>query len=209
MQVCWVFLSVPLVVSLQNCTPWTGGALPGQERDLMRNERRLANVRLGSANALGVLIAAVTLSACEGGAPAAPSGLSLSPAVSATLSAEEHWTEIAPFAGPPLLARACGGRPYVTPALDLAIVASRTVNVDRVTLRMLDGSNLGGPMVAFPQAGLTNEFGNTVVAAGQSRHFWFYPSFPCGGVPYGYTAELTLVEPTGATYALTVSGSAR
>ncbi len=175
----------------------------------MRNKRRLADVRRGSANALGLLIAAVTLSACEGGAPAAPSGLSASPVVSATLSAEEHWTEIAPFAGPPVTARGCGGRPYVTPALNLGIVASRTVNVDHVTLRMLDGSSLGGPMVAFPQAGLTNEFGTTVVAAGQSRHFWFYPSFPCGGVPYAYTAELALVDTTGATHALTVSGAPR
>jgi hypothetical protein len=174
----------------------------------MRIERRLANVRHGWAKASALLIAALTISACEGGAPAAPSELSMSPAASATLSAE-IWTEVAPFAGPPFPANGCDGRPYLTPGLDLVIVASRTVNVEQVNLRMLDGSSLGGPMVSFPQAGLTNAFGTTLVAAGHSRHFRFYPRFPCGGAPYAFTADLALVDLAGATHALTVSGSPR
>jgi len=174
----------------------------------MRIERRLTDVRRGWAKASALLIAAVTLSACEGGAPVTPSGLSASPAASATLSAEIS-PQTAPFAGPPFPARGCEGRPYLTPALDLVIVASRTVNVDQVTLRMLDGSSLGGQMVTFPQAGLTNEFGTTLVAAGHSRHFRFHPRFPCGGAPYAFTADLALVDLGGATHALTVSGSPR
>jgi len=148
---------------------------------------------------------ATTLTACEGGVVVAPTGASNTAAATATMDTVS-WPEPAPFAGPVVTLYGCAGYAYRTPPFNIVITASRTVHLDEVTIQMVNGSNLGGPTVAFPQPSLANEFGNTVIAAGQRRLFRFHPQFPCGEKPAAYAANLGLVEPSGAMHRLTVSG---
>jgi hypothetical protein len=152
---------------------------------------------------------ALALTACEGGVVVTPSGVSGSPAATATISAAKS-PEPPPFIGPGVPDEGCQpGPPYLSPVYDVDIVALQTVNVDRVTIQLINGSNLGGPMITFPQPRLTDEFGTTLVAAGHRRTFRFYPRFPCGEPPRAVAADLTLVDLSGATHRLTVSGSAQ
>jgi hypothetical protein len=121
---------------------------------------------------------------------------------------EVTWPEPAPFAGPPVT-RGCAGRPYVTPAFDIVITASRTVNLDEVTIHLLDGSSLGGSMITFPRPGLGNAFGPTRIAAGESRPFRFNPRVPCSELPRAFAADLRLVDLGGSTHLITANGSMR
>jgi hypothetical protein len=52
-----------------------------------------------------------------------------------------------------------------------------------VTIRLIDGSNLGGPMLTFPQPQLSSQFGSTRVVAGATRAF----TLPCMGAASGST----------------------
>ena len=51
------------------------------------------------------------------------------------------------------------------------ISASQSVDLQQMTIHMIDGSNLGGPMITVPSTALTNQFGTTRVLAGTSRIF--------------------------------------
>jgi hypothetical protein len=51
---------------------------------------------------------------------------------------------------------------------DVVISASRTVDVQEVTIRLIDGSSLGGPMMSFPQPQLSSQFGSTRAAPSTS-----------------------------------------
>jgi hypothetical protein len=62
---------------------------------------------------------------------------------------------------------------------DVVIAASRTVDLQEVTIRMTDGSNLGGPTVTFPQSQLSSQFGSTRVVAGATQAF----TLPCMAAP--------------------------
>jgi hypothetical protein len=65
--------------------------------------------------------------------------------------------------------------------LDLLVRSAQTsVSVDEVTLHLVDGTNVGGVEVRFPQPELNRQFGNTFVAAGTGRSFVLKPTFPCG-----------------------------
>ena len=52
-------------------------------------------------------------------------------------------------------------RPH-TRRFDLVITALTPVEVDSVTIQMLDGTSLGGPMLTFPRPKLTERFGDPV-----------------------------------------------
>jgi hypothetical protein len=74
---------------------------------------------------------------------------------------------------------------------EVVISASRTVDVQEVTIRMTDGSNLGGPMVTFPQPQLSSQFGSTRVVAGATRAF----TLPCMAAPsFGTTILIGYVS---------------
>ena len=53
------------------------------------------------------------------------------------------------------------------------------LSVDRFTIQMIDGTNLGGPMVTFPQPQLRSMFGTTVLVPGRTSVFALQPSFGC------------------------------
>ena len=120
----------------------------------------------------------IALSACDSGIVShvgtAPTPLSPSPAISASIQ------YIPTSQGPNVGTTGCN--PLVPPVTTFAvvIVAPTPMRVDTVTIRLIDGSNLGGPMVTFPQPGLAAQFGTTVVPAGIPRTFTFTPQFSCG-----------------------------
>jgi hypothetical protein len=94
------------------------------------------------------------------------------------------------------------------PAVDLAITASAAVTVDQVTLRLGDGSHVGGPSVTFPNATLTSQFGSTFIAANSTRLLVFNAPFGCTFLPTDFIfADLLISDSSGNTQAMTVSSA--
>jgi hypothetical protein len=62
---------------------------------------------------------------------------------------------------------------------DLIVGASRTVTLDHVTVELIDGTNLGGPMIPVPPPRTTGHSGPAVIIGGTTRTFGFQPFFPC------------------------------
>jgi hypothetical protein len=104
------------------------------------------------------------------------------------------------------------GCPFASPfGTDFSLFVSAggtSTSLNHVTLRLNDGSSVGGPTVTFPQADLTRMFGSTIIV--DTRTFTFQPQFGCFvGQPRSLIAELTLVDTTGRTRTLTTSASFR
>jgi hypothetical protein len=91
---------------------------------------------------------------------------------------------------------------------DLTITAVDTASIDHVTIHMIDGTNLGGPMITFPRPDLISRFGTTVIPAGSTRVFPFAPVVSCGGRhPSAIAADITFLMGAGRTRQMTVVGS--
>jgi hypothetical protein len=100
----------------------------------------------------------------------------------------------------------CAGSPWSAPMWDLVIVTSRSVDLDSVTMQMIDGTHLGGPMITFPRADLTTQFGTTRILAGTSRRFALRHQFPCDvSRPRSLAAQVALVDLDGRTHGVTVT----
>jgi hypothetical protein len=90
---------------------------------------------------------------------------------------------------------------FVTTTFDVVVVASSPVNLDRLTVQLIDGSHVGGPMVTIPQAELTNQFGTVLILGGTRRVFTVHPRGACGSTPWrSVSAEVTVRDSVGATY---------
>ena len=71
-------------------------------------------------------------------------------------------------------------------------------SVQQITLQLSDGTNIGGPMITFPQADLNARFGGTVVFAGTSQVFPLLPLVPCGSLSrQSAEAAVTIVDARG------------
>jgi hypothetical protein len=102
------------------------------------------------------------------------------------------------------------GSRRVTPSFDIAIVASEFVDVQRVTIRMLDGSSLGGPMVTFGAPQLVPEFGATRVAPGATSVFGVRPAFVwtnSWGPPRSIAADIVSVDDRGRMHSVTIQSA--
>ena len=101
----------------------------------------------------------------------------------------------------------CAARGLLT--TDLNVVVSSTgagLFVDQVTLHLIDGTNLGGPGVTFPQPDLNARFANTVVVAGSSRTFGLTPTFTCGrSAPRSIQGSVGVVDADGRRSVMTAS----
>jgi hypothetical protein len=103
------------------------------------------------------------------------------------------------------------GLPCIVPdttslAFNLAITTSRTVDLNRVTLRVGDGSSLGGASVTFPTPLLTERFQTTVIPGGTTRVLTFNPPFGCAVLPSSLIfADIFLTDSFGVARTLTVS----
>lgn len=102
---------------------------------------------------------------------------------------------------------ACAVGSQVSRMFDVVLSASENVNVDSVTIHLIEGNNVGGPAVTFPQAGLSDQFGSTLIMAGTSRTFRLQPSFPCGAAhPNAVLAHIAYLDGRGAMQGITVNG---
>ena len=88
------------------------------------------------------------------------------------------------------------------------VVSSTAANltVDHITLHMIDGTNLGGPGLTFPQADLNAQFVNTFVHSGASRAFVLRPTFKCSvSAPRSVQAEVGVVDTIGGRSVMTAT----
>src|SRR5262245_45696282 len=93
----------------------------------------------------------------------------------------------------------------IAPNFQIVIAASQTVELDQVSIQMIDGSHLGGPMVTFPSPLLTSQFSSRRILAGTTRTFTFNPRFVCGATrPQAVSAQIDYVGPTGVMQGVTI-----
>jgi len=71
----------------------------------------------------------------------------------------------------------CVVGPSLFADVTLLITTGPVSTVDTVTIRLIDGSSVGGPSITFPQAQITNMFGTSVVIG--TRQLTFPVQFPC------------------------------
>jgi hypothetical protein len=91
---------------------------------------------------------------------------------------------------------------------NLVITALNAVNVNQVTIQMLDGTHLGGPMITFPQPELTLRFGTTLIPARTTRVFQFRPVFVCDPrFQQVVAANIVFLDGAGRRDEITVTGS--
>jgi hypothetical protein len=91
-----------------------------------------------------------------------------------------------------------------SPIFDLRISASQTVDLHQVTIHMIDGSNLGGPMITVPRTDLVGQFGTTTIVAGTTRTFRLRPKFVWTTPPRSVAADITVKDSRGVAYGVTV-----
>jgi hypothetical protein len=157
---------------------------------------------------IAVLCAAITLTACDDyTSTARPGQIAFADATapSTAIASRIHPAKL------PILSTAtvCPlglAFPFAT-AFDLVIVpAGNDLVMDRVTFRLIDGSNVGGNALTFPQPRLQALFGSTAIST--MRTFPFRPEFGCGaGQPLAIIAVVDLITSTGATRTLTLNAS--
>ena len=100
------------------------------------------------------------------------------------------------------------GCPLLTTSFDLIVLPSSAarVSVDRVTLRMIDGTSLGGPMLTFPRPELNRMFGSLLVVS--RRAFSFQAQFGCTTrTPRSLAADIVVLDDTGAAQTLTATAT--
>jgi hypothetical protein len=97
-----------------------------------------------------------------------------------------------------------------TTGFDLVIVqtGSANVSIDQVTLRLIDGTGLGGPSITIPQPQLASMFGSTLVAG--TRSFSFNPQFACGLTrPGSIAGTVVLTDAEGIVRTVSVDAAFR
>jgi hypothetical protein len=147
-----------------------------------------------------VLCAALALGACDDGHRAM---LSNTGAFSPTLSlSTQIFPQTLPFTP---LSTFCPLAPAFSTSFDLIFAGSPQLNVfmDRVTLRLIDGSSVGSS-ITFPRPLLNSMFGSTLIAS--NRAFAFQPNFGCGlTLPRSIAADVFLIDASGTTRTVTVN----
>jgi hypothetical protein len=105
-------------------------------------------------------------------------------------------------------ARILGCAPFAPPGSVHVAVTASTANlfVDRITIQMIDGTHLGGPMVTFARPQLTSMFGTTMLIPGQTSVFVLQPAFGCAVFSTGSLRTQALVaNDRGAAFWVTAS----
>jgi hypothetical protein len=151
---------------------------------------------------IAIVVAALVVVACENTTSGSRADIGFSPtaAIAAQIS-----PQTLPFA---VFTSACAVGPVFTTGFDLVIVQTRPVNVfmDRVTLHLLDGTNLGGPSITFPRSQLNAMFGSTLVVG--TRAFPFRPQFACGlRRPGSIAADVLLIDAEGSGRSVSVNAA--
>ena len=152
---------------------------------------------------VGFLCATLTLASCADTGQSG--GAALSTLVSPTLTVG---AQISPQRLPIANAVTIGCPLVPTTNFDLIILPSQSarVSMETVTLRLIDGTSVGGPMLTFPRARLNRMFGSTLIVA--RRIFTFQAQFGCvTRTPRSMVADVVIVDENGATQTLTADAS--
>jgi hypothetical protein len=145
------------------------------------------------------LMASFTLAACDDEGPSramvfVPTASSTLPAITASIN---------PGIVPGIGGFVCPGP--IASNFQIFISASQTVDLNQVSIQMIDGSHLGGPMVTFPSPLLTSQFSSRRILAGTTRTFAFNPRFVCGATrPQAVSARIDYIGPTGVMQGITI-----
>jgi hypothetical protein len=149
---------------------------------------------------IAIVVAALVAVACENTTSGSRANIGFSPTAAI---AAQILPQTLPFAA---VTTACAVGPVFTTGFDLVIAQTGAVNVfvDRVTLHLLDGSNVGGPSITFPRSQLTAMFGSTLLAG--TRVFSFLPQFACLlRRPGSITADVLLMDAEGNVQSVSVN----
>jgi hypothetical protein len=117
-----------------------------------------------------------------------------------------------PITFAPFGAISCTGGGFAfDPSFNLSITAGvHDLTLDRVTIHMVDGANLGGPSVTIPQPDLATRFGSTLINAGTTRDFALRPDFGCvGRPPTALRGTALLLDHRGMPQTVVVQGRVR
>ena len=123
--------------------------------------------------------------------------------LSSTPSSSDGSSPIGPF-----VSIGCAvGLSQISGTFAISMTASSSVDVDHVTVHMIDGTNLGGPSVTVPQPALAAQFGTTHIAVGTTRLFDFHTQFPCDRHPrpVALSADIHFFDSLGVLHTLTVT----
>ena len=153
---------------------------------------------IGRNIAAGLLLGSLVLVACDGGNRSIARVQLIDPSPS-------NITRIIPqpIVLTPLTSVHC---PFLTPfttTFDLVIdlAGSRDLFLDQVTVRLSDGSSVGGSPVLMSSSDLTARFASTRVPPGAASRFGFAPRFDCGRfLPRSLHADVVLRDGAGARH---------
>ena len=151
---------------------------------------------------IAIVVVAFVAVACENTTSGSRANIFFSPTAAI---AAQILPQTLPFAA---VTTACAVGPVFTTGFDLVIAQTGAVDVfvDRVTLHLLDGSNVGGPSITFPRSQLTAMFGSTLVAG--TRAFSFRPQFACLlRRPGSITADVLLMGAEGNVQSVSVNAA--
>ena len=142
----------------------------------------------------GATLVALALFGCDSG-PAS---------ITATMQGPSAVAPVVVVIGPAMSGLAPFFLGVQSPIFDLRISASTTVDLHQVTIHMIDGSNLGGPMITVPRTDLVGQFGTTSIVAGSTRTFTLRPKFVWTTPPKSIAADITVKDSRGVAYGVTV-----
>jgi len=89
--------------------------------------------------------------------------------------------------------------------VDIRISASTTVDLDQITIHMIDGTNLGGPMVTVPRTDLLTQFGAIRILGGSIGTFRLHPSIRVTNPPRSVAADVTVKDSQGVAHTVTAA----
>jgi hypothetical protein len=173
----------------------------------MRIETRRPLIAAGrTASIVGVLALAMSAGACEQ-SHGPQVGIVFGPSASSTaLAGAFSFPSAFPFGS----AFACVS-PFAAAPFDVVLTASSAVDLQQVTLRLGDGSHVGGPSVTIARADLAARFGSTVILRGARRTLTLRPEFACPHPELQFLlGDITFTDlVTGASSMTTVSATIR
>jgi hypothetical protein len=102
----------------------------------------------------------------------------------------------------------CPTNSSFTPTISVIVVTTTNMNLDSGTIRLIDGSAVGGPTIPIPQSSLVNQSGTTIVQPAAPTVVNLQPVLPCPAT-FPTTAFVTLnaVDLKGATHVASNSGA--
>jgi hypothetical protein len=153
---------------------------------------------------IAMVVAAVAIAACDRTTSSAGTLIALAPTPVLAAHISPHTLPLF------VAATACTSGTAFTTGFDLVIgqTGSADVFLDRVTLRLIDGTNLGGPSITIPQVQLNSMFGSTRVVG--TRAFAFQPQFGCGLTrPWSIAGTVVLNDAEGTVRTFGVDAAFR